>query len=94
MKTAQASVALRPGSALRHTRALCDLARPVHDRIDVLIIIGGKREDNARYFDQIEIVGQTRSPWTMPYERNLDVSIARRPKIDIRDLWPQLKEFV
>lgn len=67
---------------------------PGDDRIDVLIIIGGKREDNARYFDQIEIVGQTRSPWTMPYERNLDVSIARRPKIDIRDLWPQLKKFV
>ena len=67
---------------------------PGDDRIDVLIIIGGKREDNARYFDQIEIVGQTGSPWAMPYERNLDISIARRPKVDIRDLWPQLKKFV
>jgi dolichyl-phosphate-mannose-protein mannosyltransferase len=67
---------------------------PGDDRIDVLIIIGGTREDNARYFDQIEIVGQTRSPWAMPYERNLDISIARRPKADIRDLWPQLKKFV
>ena len=60
---------------------------------DVLIIIGGDREDNARYFDEIEIVGQTRSQWSMPYERGLDVSIARRPKIDFRELWPALKRY-
>src|SRR6185436_5506154 len=59
---------------------------PPGDRIDVLIIIGGRREENARFFEQIEIVGQTRSPWSMPYERNLDISIARRPKVDMRGL--------
>ena len=67
---------------------------PPGDRIDVLIIIGGRREENARFFEQIEIVGQTRSPWSMPYERNLDISIARRPKVDMRGLWPALKKFV
>jgi hypothetical protein len=61
---------------------------------DVLIIIGGDREDNARFFDDIEIVGQTRSQWSMPYERGLDVSIARRPKIDFRELWPALKQYI
>jgi len=32
--------------------------------------------------------------WSMPYERGLDVSIARRPKITIREAWPRLKRFI
>lgn len=61
---------------------------------DVLIIIGGDREDNARFFDDIEILGQTDSPWSMPYERGLDVSIARRPKISLLEAWPMLKMYI
>jgi hypothetical protein len=63
------------------------------DDWDVLIIIGGDREDNAGS-SSIEIVGQTDSPWSMPYERHLDVSIARRPKITIQNAWPRLKRFI
>jgi hypothetical protein len=61
---------------------------------DVLIIIGGDRADNAEFFEHIEIVGQTSSPWSMPYERGLDISIARRPKVSIRDVWPMLKRYI
>ncbi|MGE5179644.1 MAG: glycosyltransferase family 39 protein [Bacteroidota bacterium] len=61
---------------------------------DVLIIIGGDRADNAAFFDDIQIVGQTSSPWSMPYERGLDVSIARKPKMSVRDAWPQLKRYI
>ncbi|MGH7731111.1 MAG: glycosyltransferase family 39 protein [Candidatus Eiseniibacteriota bacterium] len=60
----------------------------------VLIIIGGDREDNARFFEEVEIVGQTRSPYTMPYERGVDVSIARRPRGALREAWPMLKHFI
>jgi hypothetical protein len=60
----------------------------------VIILIGGAREENARFFEQIEIVGQTRSPWSMPYERGLDVSIGRRPKVPLRELWPALKRYI
>ena len=60
----------------------------------VLIIIGGDREDNAQFFEEIEIVGQTRNPYAMPYERGLDVSIARRPKGTLRAAWPMLRHFI
>jgi hypothetical protein len=60
----------------------------------VVIIIGGDREDNARFFEEIEIVGQTKSPYAMPYERGLDVSIARRPRAPLREAWPMLKHFI
>ena len=62
--------------------------------VDVLIIIGGDRPDNARFFSDIEIVGQTTSPWCMPYERGLDVSIGRRPKVDLRSAWPTMRLYI
>ncbi len=61
---------------------------------DVLIIIGGDPEDNAEFFEEIEIVGQTSSRWSMPYERGLNVSIARRPKFNLREAWPRVKMYI
>ncbi len=60
----------------------------------VLIIIGGDRDDNAEFFEDIEIVGQTDARFAMPYERGLDVSIARRPKVDLRQAWPRLRHYI
>jgi len=67
---------------------------PGSEPMNVLIIIGGDREDNARFFEDITIVGQTASPWSMPYERGLDVSIARKPKMNLRTVWPRLKNYI
>jgi len=60
----------------------------------VLIIIGGDRDDNAVFFDHIEIVGQTSSPYSMPYERGLDVSIGRGLRMPVAQAWPRLKHFI
>ncbi len=60
----------------------------------VLIIIGGDREDNARFFDEVEIVGQVEAPYAMPYEQGLDVSIGRGLKRPVREVWPMLKEYI
>ncbi len=47
----------------------------------VLIIIGGDPEDNARWFESVEPVGTADSPYAMPYERGLEVSIGRRLRV-------------
>jgi hypothetical protein len=60
----------------------------------VLIIIGGDREDNARFFEEIEVVGQVRAPYAMPYERGRDVSIGRRLRMPVVRAWPALKHFI
>jgi hypothetical protein len=60
----------------------------------VLIIIGGDRADNAEFFEDIEIVGQTQSRWAMPYENGRDVSIARRPRVRLRDAWARLRFLI
>jgi len=60
----------------------------------VVIIIGGDAPDNAAVFDNVQIVGRIECDRCMPYERNLDVSIGRKPKMPIAQLWPQLKQFI
>jgi hypothetical protein len=60
----------------------------------VLIIIGGDRADNLEFFKDIEIVGQTQSRYAMPYENGLDVSIARKPRVGLRQAWPRLKLYI
>jgi hypothetical protein len=60
----------------------------------VRIINGGDRSDNAQFFDDIEIVGQTHSRYAMPYENGLDVSIARKPRVSLREVWPRLKTYI
>uniref|UniRef100_A0A832MJ55 Glycosyltransferase RgtA/B/C/D-like domain-containing protein n=1 Tax=Eiseniibacteriota bacterium TaxID=2212470 RepID=A0A832MJ55_UNCEI len=61
---------------------------------EAIIAIGGDREGNARFFEEIEIVGRTASPWSMPYERGLDVWIGRRPKVSLREAWPALRRYI
>ena len=60
----------------------------------VLIIIGGDRADNAAFFDSLEVVGETRSRYAMPYEQGLEVSIGRRPKVPLREVWARLKMYI
>jgi hypothetical protein len=60
----------------------------------VLIIIGGDAEDNARFFESVEIVGTVDSPLAMPYERGLTVSIGRRLTMPVAAAWPRLKKFI
>lgn len=60
----------------------------------VVIVIGGDRPDNAAVFDSLEIVGQTRARWAIPYEQELDVSIGRGLKQPIGKLWLRLKHFI
>jgi len=40
------------------------------------------------------VVGTTESRYSMPYERGLEVSIARRPKMSLREVWPRLKMYI
>jgi hypothetical protein len=45
-------------------------------------------------FEEVEAVGRTTSPWAMPYEQGLAVTIARRPKADLREIWPQVRRYI
>jgi dolichyl-phosphate-mannose-protein mannosyltransferase len=59
----------------------------------VMIIIGGDPADNASFFESVERVGVWSHPYAMPYERGLDISIARGFKGVPAEVWPRLKHF-
>jgi 4-amino-4-deoxy-L-arabinose transferase-like glycosyltransferase len=59
----------------------------------VIIIIGGDPDDNAAFFDSVERVGVIDSPYAMPYERGLDVSIGHGLKRSPSEVWPLLKHY-
>lgn len=61
---------------------------------EVMIVLGGGAEDNARHFETIEIVDHVRCEWCMPYERDLPVSIGRRLKGSLAELWPQIRLLI
>jgi hypothetical protein len=59
---------------------------------DVLIVIGGDPRDAREYFAEVEQVGAFYHPYAMPYE-NRPVWLCRKPKVDLRSLWPRLKHY-
>jgi hypothetical protein len=60
----------------------------------MMIIIGGDHQDNLEYFEEVERVGVWNHPYAMPYERGVDISIARRFKGKPADAWPRLKHYI
>ncbi|HTK31846.1 MAG TPA: glycosyltransferase family 39 protein [Candidatus Saccharimonadaceae bacterium] len=67
---------------------------PPKEEPEVIIVLGGDADDNARVFDHIEIVTHVRTTWTMPYEQDVPVSIGRGLRVPLATLWPQLKNFI
>ncbi len=59
-----------------------------------LIIIGGDQDDHEKVFAEVTEFGRTSNKYSMPFENNMPVYIARRPKSDLRSIWPKLKEFI
>ena len=55
---------------------------------EILIIIGSSLEENLEFFEEVVQVETVRSRYAMPYENNLPVFIARRPKLPLAEAWP------
>jgi hypothetical protein len=61
---------------------------------DVMIVVGGDPEDNARVFREIVRAGTATSKYAMPYEQDMPIYIGRGLKIPLRELWPQLRHYI
>jgi len=61
---------------------------------DVVIVIGSSREENLVWFEEVEAVSEVFHEYAMPYEQNLTVFVARRPRRPLNEIWPLLKRYV
>lgn len=59
---------------------------------EVLIVLDDSREQLLRLFHDVTLAGRVHHPYSMPYQ-HFDVYVCRRPKQDLRALWPMVKRY-
>ncbi len=59
-----------------------------------VIIIGGRGEDHAENLMNVELVKELELKYAIPYEANVPLYFASGFKVDIRELWNQIKVYM
>ena len=57
---------------------------------EVLVTLGVDRDDLTRLYDDVRPAGHISSPWSVWYERDLTIYVARGPHTTLQRLWPSL----
>jgi hypothetical protein len=60
---------------------------------EVVIILGGNAEDHRRSFESVVVADTSVSAYCMPYENHLAVSVCRKLKTPLGDVWKQIKHY-
>lgn len=60
---------------------------------EVVIVLGGDREDLERRFESVELAGVATCDYCIPYERDLPIYVCRGPLLTIEELWPLTKHY-
>jgi len=60
---------------------------------DVVIHLGGRREDLLKVYASVEAMGQTDNPWALPFETGQTVWICRGRFKKFDDEWSALKHY-
>jgi hypothetical protein len=61
--------------------------------IEVLIILGGRREDHLRAFESVEEMAVFHHPYVMPYENNLSVYVCRGLYLPLEEIWSRVRHY-
>ncbi len=59
----------------------------------VMIIVGGRKKDHLRSFEEVDSVAVHRAAYAMPYENNLPIFICRRLRAPAAEIWPGSKHY-
>ncbi len=60
---------------------------------EVVIFLGGDREDFEPIFDSVERAATIECGYCMPYENHRPVWVARGPQVSFEEIWPRLKHY-
>ena len=60
---------------------------------DVVIHLGGSREDLLKVYASVEAMGKTDNPWALPYETGQTIWICRGRFTKLGDDWSKLKRY-
>jgi len=59
----------------------------------VFIIIGGIKEDHMEVFENVEEAAVHTAEYSMPYENNISIFIAKNLKVKLQDVWNNIKHY-
>ncbi len=60
---------------------------------EVMIILGGSKEDHEADFESIALMRKSECEHCMPYENNVNIWVCRGLKTSLKDLWPDEKHY-
>jgi len=60
---------------------------------EVVIILGGKMEDQLNYFASCELAGVSTCSYCMPYENNVNIFLCRGLKAQFKEVWKGVKHY-
>ncbi len=60
---------------------------------EVMIIVGGSRDEHLKVFREVEQAGATDCHYCMPYEDDQPIFVCRGLKVPLDEIWPKLKHF-
>jgi len=60
---------------------------------NVMVVIGGKEADLMKFFESVTPAGLVSNPYSMPYEKNLTIWVAKGIRRPLKEIWPSLKSF-
>jgi len=60
---------------------------------DVVIHLGGRREDLLKVYASVEAMGKTDNPWALPLETGQTIWICRGRFRKLEDDWSELKHY-
>jgi len=61
---------------------------------EVMIVLGGSREDHDRQFASVTLADSVRCEHCMPYERDRRIWVCRGLRVPLREVWPRVKEYI
>ena len=61
---------------------------------ELLIVIGGKREDHMNSYDSVEHAATIECGLCMPFENRRPVYVLRRPKRSMQEIWATSKKYI
>lgn len=66
---------------------------PKDRRGNVLIIVGGRKQDHERAFREVTEMDRTDCKYAMPYENDKPIFLCRGLKLSFKEIWPTVKHF-
>ncbi|MBI2839594.1 MAG: glycosyltransferase family 39 protein [Acidobacteria bacterium] len=87
------------GSRYGLPKAICGhnsywLWGPGDSRGDIVIVVGDSYEEVSLAFEEVTLRRVFCHPYVMPWRNYFPIYVCRKPRVSLKDIWPETKEFV